>query len=77
VDYYQYILILWQINGMNKKLFIPRVIFAGFIIVGINSIIKGISQNEIWRVILASVAVAVFAFLLVVTFIKQKAVTSK
>jgi len=68
---------LWQINGVNKKLFIPRVIFAGFIIVGINSIIKGISQNEIWRVILASVAIAVFAFLLVVTFIKQKAVASK
>jgi hypothetical protein len=53
------------------RLFFPRVLFAGLIMVGINSLLKGVSENETWRIVLAVSSIVGSCVLFGATFIKR------
>ena len=56
-------------KDIRKKLLVPFLVFLGFIVVSVNSIYKGIVQHETWRIVLASVAGAVFvAFVVLIVY---------
>jgi hypothetical protein len=56
-------------KDIRKKLVIPFIVFLGFIAVSVNSIYRGIVQHETWRIIMASVAGAVFvAFVVLIVY---------
>ncbi|MBD1385595.1 hypothetical protein IDJ75_09930 [Mucilaginibacter rigui] len=56
----------------RQKLLPSLFIFIGMIIIGINSIIKGIDQHETWRIVLASISVVMFAIGIALIFIYTK-----
>jgi hypothetical protein len=51
----------------NGVLIFPLITFVVFIITGISSIITGIEHHKTWRIVTASVGVALFLFLTVMT----------
>ena len=41
---------------LRKKLVIPFIIIVGFLAVNTDSMVKGIEQDQVWRVLIASVS---------------------
>ena len=64
-------------NSEVKKLIIPYFISLGFVAISINSIARGIDNNEIWRIVTASIGGTFFlgvAILMIVRLIKTNGI---